>query len=190
MKKVAIFASGGGTNAERTITELNESDVAQVAVVLTNNPKAGVIERAEAAGVAVEVIDQIWEKPDKLIKLLEQHDVDVVLLLGYLKLLPERVIERYEGHIVNQHPALLPKYGGKGMYGSKVHAEVVKNGEAVSGFSIHRVTPVYDEGEVLYQEVVHLSADCKAEDCERLVRQLELDKAAKAIREMIEFGTI
>ena len=186
MKKVAIFASGDGTNAEATIVGLNNSDVARVMVVLTNNPKAGVIERAEKAGVAVEVIDHIWDKSDDLTKLLEQYDVDIILMLGYLKLMPREVIEAYEGHILNQHPALLPKYGGKGMYGHFVHEAVTNNRDSQSGFTLHRSSPVFDEGEILHQEVINLPANCSASECERLVRALEHEKVAPAIRELIE----
>lgn len=190
MKNVAIFASGNGTNAERVITDLAPSDAAKVVVVVTNNPKAGVINRAKQAGVAVELIDQNWDQTGDLIEMLSRHETDIILLLGYLKLLPVGVIEKYDGHIVNLHPALLPKYGGKGMYGHFVHEAVANSGDSVSGLTFHRVNNLYDDGEILYQAKIDLPENVEARTIQELENNLEAEKVAPAIRELIESGVI
>lgn len=190
MKNVAIFASGGGTNADRVIYELGLSFTAHVAVVLTNNPKAGVIEKAEEHDVPVELIDKNWNDAGAILEILKGYEIDTILLLGYLKLLPSGVIDAYDGHILNQHPALLPKYGGKGMYGRRVHEMVAKNSDKQSGYTLHKVTPVYDEGEILWQEKVDLPEGVTGEEVEFLVRKLENEKVAPAIHKLIKDNQI
>jgi len=186
MKNIAIFASGGGTNAERVIKQFKDSIDVHVAVVLTNNPKAGGIERADAQDVPVEVIESNYGNPSELLRVLEAYDIDIVLLMGYLKLLPQEVITKYQGHILNQHPALLPKYGGKGMYGRKVHEAVAASNDSESGFSLHRATAKYDDGEVVYQAKVQIPGGSDADKVEELVLALELTKVASAIEELIK----
>lgn len=190
MRNVAIFASGSGSNAEETIKELRNSSVAQVSVVITNNPNAGVITRAEQLDVPCEVIDKSGSDSAQILEILDKYQIDIILLQGYLRLLPEEVIAKYEGHILNQHPALLPKYGGKGMYGHFVHEAVASSGDAQSGFSLHQVTPIYDDGEVLWQETVDLPENATAQQIEEQVRKLENDKAASAIHKLIEDNKI
>jgi len=190
MRNVAIFASGNGSNAENTIKELRNSSVAQVSVVITNNPTAGVIERTKQLNTLYEVITKSGSDSDQIMQILEKYRINIVLLQGYLRLLPFEVIAKYDGHILNQHPALLPKYGGKGMYGHFVHEAVAASGDEQSGFSLHQVTPIYDDGNVLWQETVDLPSEATAEQIEELVRELEKDKAASAIRKLIEDNKI
>ncbi|MBP6041616.1 phosphoribosylglycinamide formyltransferase [Candidatus Saccharibacteria bacterium] len=187
MKNIAIFASGGGTNAERVIKQFQDSIDAHVAVVLTNNERAGVVQRADALDVPVEIIDKSWQSAEDLLTVLRAYDTDVILLLGYLKLMPEEVTAEYDGHIVNLHPALLPKYGGKGMYGQKVHKAVADNKDTESGFSLHRASSEYDKGEILYQAKVQISDSHQtAQNVEKLVLKLESSKVASAIAELIK----
>jgi len=190
MKNVAIFASGDGTNAENVIAELEKSDLARVTLVVTNNRNAGVIQRAEKCHVDSAVIDSKGQNAQEILEILKVNEIDIILLLGYLRLFPLEVIEAYKGHIANLHPALLPKYGGKGMYGHFVHEAVSASGDRLSGFTLQRSAPRYDEGEILYQEEVQLPAGVTSEECERLVRALEHEKVAPAIRELIESGVI
>ena len=190
MRNVAIFASGSGSNAEETIKELRNSSAAQVRVVITNNSSAGVIERAQRLETPCEVIGKSGSDAAQIMQILEKYQVDIILLQGYLRLLPTEVIAKYQGHILNQHPALLPKYGGKGMYGHFVHEAVANSGDKQGGFSLHRVTPIYDDGEVVWQETVDLPENATPEQIENLVRKLENDKAAGAIRNLIETNKI
>ena len=187
MKNIAIFASGGGTNAERVIKQFQESIDAHVAVVLTNNEEAGVVQRADALDVPVEIIDKSWQSAEELLTVLRAYDTEVILLLGYLKLMPEEVTNEYDGHIVNLHPSLLPKYGGKGMYGQSVHKAVADNKEAETGFTLHRASSEYDKGEILYQTKVRISdSQQTAQEVKKLVLKLESSKVASAIEQLIK----
>ena len=152
MKHLAIFASGNGSNAQRLIDSFKESNLAQVALVMSNKSDAYVLKRAEAAGIP-------WLAPGAammkdgpaLCRTLDQYSIDFIVLAGYLLLVPAEVIQRFPHRIVNIHPALLPLYGGKGMYGDHVHRAVLADGQKESGITIHYVTERYDEGAILFQ---------------------------------------
>ena len=189
MKNVAIFASGNGTNTERVIAQLAQSYEAHVAVVITNRPDAGVVAKADSAGVPVEVLRDPQDV-DAIQEILRGYEIDIILLLGYLRKMPPEIVEQYKGHILNQHPALLPKYGGKGMYGRNVHTAVADAGEVESGFTLHRVSAEYDDGEILVQRVVELPVDTSAEQVERLVTELESNHVAPAIADLITNNNI
>lgn len=151
MKKIAVFASGSGTNAENIVRYFFSSKTAKVDVILTENPKAYVIERANRLAVDYNVfkIDEL--KNGDITNLLRSRGVDFVVLSGFLKLIPTNLIDAYRNRIVNIHPALLPKYGGKGMYGMKVHKAVIEAGDVESGITIHLVNEKYDEGDIVFQ---------------------------------------
>lgn len=152
MKRIAIFASGSGSNAQRITEYFKETDGVEIALILTNNPKAGVLERAKRFGIKSHVFKRSeFVENAKVDVLLQQHKIDLIVLAGFLWLIPEFFINKYPGKIVNIHPALLPKYGGKGMYGMKVHETVIANGEKQSGISIHYVNNKYDEGQIIFQ---------------------------------------
>jgi len=189
MKKIAIFASGSGSNAELTARYLRELGVGETVLILTNHPKAGVIERARELGISCEVFSREALKDGSVLSLLKEKEVDIILLLGFLLLMPQEIIEAYEGRIINQHPALLPKYGGRGMFGHHVHAAVAVASEAESGFTLHRVSPEYDEGAILFQARVDVSGD-DADEVERKVRELEHQQAAPAIAQLIRDGQL
>lgn len=153
MKKIAIFASGSGTNAQRIIEYFAEKGGAEVVVILSNKPDAYVLERARKFGILSVVFNRDeFYKTDKILKTLQDLDVDLVVLAGFLWLVPVNLLKAYPNRIVNIHPALLPNYGGKGMYGENVHKAVIANGEKESGITIHYVNENYDEGNAIFQE--------------------------------------
>ena len=138
MKKLILFASGNGSNAERIVTYFRENALAEVAFILTNNPKAGVIGRAERLDVPCMLFDRKdFYETSYILDLLEREQPDLIVLAGFLWKCPENIIARFPNRIVNIHPSLLPKYGGKGMYGMHVHEAVIAAGEKESGITIH-----------------------------------------------------
>jgi len=157
MKNIAIFASGNGTNAERIIKYFEESSVAQVNVVLTNNSNAGVISRAHSLFVDVHIFtrDDFYNS-NKVLDILAQYSTDLIVLAGFLWLVPENILDSYKNKIINIHPALLPSYGGKGMYGARVHEAVIAAGEAKSGITIHHVNKLYDDGQIIFQKEIEI----------------------------------
>lgn len=151
-KRIAIFASGSGSNAQKIMEHFKRSTEVEIALVLTNNPDAYVLQRADNFEIPAHVFDKHeFYKTDNIIDMLNNLDIDLVVLAGFLWLIPKRLIEAYPGRIINIHPALLPKYGGKGMYGDFVHHAVIAAGETEGGITIHYVNENYDEGEFIYQ---------------------------------------
>ncbi len=174
MKNLAVFASGSGTNCENLIHYFNESDYISVNLVITNNPYAGVIERTFDMGVDCYInLFKTEEDFKTLYEVLEEYDVDWIILAGFLKLIPEHLIKRFTGRIINIHPALLPKYGGKGMYGINVHKSVISSGEKESGISIHYVNEKYDEGDIIAQFTCPVFPDDSPETLAARVHELE-----------------
>lgn len=174
--KIAIFASGSGSNAENIIRFFGENAIAgEVVMVVCNRPDAGVVQRAARLGVDV-VIANRQQLTDEafMLPLLEVHGVNCVVLAGFLLKIPLYLIRRYEERIINIHPSLLPKFGGKGMYGHHVHEAVIAAGECETGITIHLVTEEYDKGKILFQASVPIGPSDTAEDVERKVRQLEM----------------
>jgi phosphoribosylglycinamide formyltransferase-1 len=152
MVRIGILASGSGTNAEKIMEHFAESAVARVVLLASDNPSAGALERARRHGVATAVFSRAeFAVGDAPLAALREAGVDYLVLAGFLRLVPVNIIEAYPGRIVNIHPALLPAYGGKGMYGARVHEAVVAAGERESGITIHRVNERYDEGDTIAQ---------------------------------------
>lgn len=152
MKKIAIFASGSGTNAENIIRYFRAHQTIIIDLVLSNRPDAMVLEKAKNLGVESMVFNRNdFYNTDKVLDTLLDRKIDFVILAGFLWLIPASLIKNFPGRIINIHPALLPKYGGKGMYGMKVHEAVIQNKESESGISIHYVNEAYDEGEIIFQ---------------------------------------
>ncbi len=152
MKNIAIFASGAGTNAENIIKYFSNKNSAQVSLVLSNKRHAAVHKRAEALNIKSVFFDRNdFYSSGRVLELLISYNIDFIVLAGFLWLVPEDIIEKYEGRIVNIHPALLPLYGGKGMYGDAVHRAVIEAGDHISGITVHYVNRSYDEGDIVFQ---------------------------------------
>lgn len=159
---VGVLASGGGTNLQALLDACREDAPARVAVVISNKPDAGALDRARRAGVSTEVLRNPADGTE-LIGYLEKHGVELVVLAGYLKLIPGEVVAAYAGRMVNIHPALLPSFGGKGMYGARVHHAVLAAGATLSGPTVHLVTGEYDRGPIVAQWPVPVRTDDTAE---------------------------
>lgn len=150
MKNIAIFASGAGTNAENIIRYFSNRNSAKVVLVLSNRREAGVLKRAEALGINTYIFDRNdFYVTGSVLDHLMRNKIDFIVLAGFLWLVPNNLLKNFT--IINIHPALLPKYGGKGMFGMKVHEAVVDNKETESGITIHYVNEHYDEGQVIFQ---------------------------------------
>ena len=172
MLKIIIFASGSGTNAENIIEYFKNSTIARVSYVVSNNPKAGVLERAKRLGVSSRIfLKQEMSKPEFISFL--GNNADFIVLAGFLLKIPDQMILDFPNTIINIHPALLPKYGGKGMYGMHVHRAVVENQEVKSGITIHYVNENYDEGAIIFQKSVDLTAQDTPDDVAAKIHQLE-----------------
>jgi len=151
-QRLAIFASGSGTNAENIIKYFSNHKDISVDLVITNNPDAYVIERAKTYNISCAVINRKdFYNSDNLTKVLADAEIDWIILAGFLWLIPEFLVSAFPNKIINIHPALLPKYGGKGMYGHRVHQSVFDNFEKETGITIHYVNEAYDEGQIIFQ---------------------------------------
>lgn len=151
-KRIAIFASGSGSNAQKIMEHFKYSDSAEVALVLSNNPDAYVLQRADNFEIPTHVFDKHdFYQTDEIVELLKRLEIDLVVLAGFLWLVPENLLKSFPNKIINIHPALLPKFGGKGMYGDRVHKAVLEAGEDEHGITIHFVNENFDEGEIIHQ---------------------------------------
>lgn len=182
---MAILASGEGTNAERIIRYFFEKKTAEVVVVITNKPQAGVVKRTEKLGVPTKVIPAQGFATGEALKILHQYKTDFVVLAGFLLKVPENILHDYPNKIVNIHPALLPKFGGKGMYGSRVHEAVIAAGEKESGITIHYINEHYDEGGIILQAKCPVMPDDSPDTLAAKVHQLEYEFFPKVIEETV-----
>ena len=186
MKNLAVFASGSGTNAEKIFERFHEHPSVRVASLLTNNPSAGVIARAARFKVPVEVFDKsILTKTDDIVKTLQYQQVDWIALAGFMLMVPQNLIDAFPNRMVNIHPALLPAYGGKGMYGMHVHRAVIEAGEPASGITVHYVNERYDEGAIIFQASCPIQPNDTAETLAEKVHQLEHRYYPQIIEELI-----
>ena len=185
MKKLAILASGTGTNAERITQYFAEKKTAEVALIVTNKEGAGVIERAEKLNVPCLVIPSKDFKEGKALEVLCQYGVDFIVLAGFLLRVPDDILHNYPNRIVNIHPSLLPKYGGKGMYGHHVHEAVLAAGETESGITIHYINEHYDEGNVILQMKCPVIPDDTPDTLASRVHLLEYEHYPKVIERLI-----
>lgn len=176
MKNIAIFASGTGTNAQKIIEHfnLNYSKVAKVVLVVSNKENAGVINVARSASVPFVVVNKTQLNDETfMLNLLREHKVDFIALAGFLLLVPAFLITHFHHKIINIHPALLPKYGGKGMYGKFVHETVWQNRETQTGITIHYASEHYDEGDIIFQAPVAIMPEDTPTTIAQKVQQLE-----------------
>jgi phosphoribosylglycinamide formyltransferase 1 len=185
MKKIVVFASGSGTNAENIIKYFKNSSVGNVVFVFTNNPKAYVIERAKNFAVPTEIFTKQELIEGKVLQKLNGIQPDLIVLAGFLLKFPESIVETYSNKIINVHPALLPKYGGKGMYGMNVHKAIVENREKETGITIHFVNENYDEGNIIFQKKVTLLITDTPEVVAEKIHELEQQYFPKVIEDFL-----
>ncbi len=185
MKKLVVFASGSGSNAENIINYFNIGEIASVVKVFTNNPNAKVIERAKKHNVPCEIFSKSEMSGDQFLGKINEIKPDLIVLAGFLLKLPENIIEAYRDKIINIHPALLPKYGGKGMYGLNVHKAIVENKESETGITIHYVDENYDEGSIIFQEKISLEGNETPEEIAEKIHKLEHEHFPKVIAQIL-----
>lgn len=183
--RIAILASGSGSNAEAIIQFLKGDPDMRVSIVLTNNPTAGVLARCERLGVEARVFSREDWKNGSVLKDLQARGITHIVLAGFLWLLPPTMVQAYPNRIVNIHPSLLPKFGGKGMYGHHVHEAVRKSGDTITGMTIHLVNEKFDDGKVLFQATCEVSPSDTPDDIARKVNKLELRHYPEVVRQWI-----
>jgi phosphoribosylglycinamide formyltransferase-1 len=187
MKQIVIFASGSGTNAQNIIQYFQNNKLAKVTLVLSNKKEAKVLERAKK----LNVLSKNFTKKDLfssegVLTILKQERPDLIVFAGFLLKFPEFILKEFTNKVINIHPALLPKYGGKGMYGMKVHESVVTNKESETGITIHYVNENYDEGAIIFQKSFPLSENETAETVANKIHELEYEFFPKVIEELLE----
>lgn len=184
--RIAIFASGSGSNAEEIIKYFsNHSDIS-VDLLLSNNPDAFALERAKRLNVPSKIFNrQLFRETEEVLQWLQENDITHIVLAGFLWLIPEYLIKAYPDKIINIHPALLPKYGGKGMYGAKVHEAVKAAADKETGITIHLVNEKYDEGKILFQGRCRIEDNYTSEKIAECVHKLEYEHYPKEIEKWI-----
>jgi phosphoribosylglycinamide formyltransferase-1 len=186
-KKIVIFASGTGTNAENIIKFFQKSPQARVVAVFSNKRSAKVLRKAHNLKIKALHFDRtaLYDS-NEVLHILEDINPDLIVLAGFMWILPEDIIKDFPDKIINIHPALLPKYGGKGMYGMKVHQAIIENKEKESGISIHYVNEKYDEGELIFQATTKISAADSPEVLAEKIHQLEYKHFPEVIQQLLE----
>ena len=186
MKRIAIFASGNGTNAERIIKHFAGHPSIEVSLVLSNKSTAKVLEKAKNLVVETRVFtrDEFYGS-EKVLSELRERNIDLIVLAGFMWLVPEYLVDAYSNRMINVHPALLPKFGGKGMYGMHVHRAVKEAGETETGITIHLVNEEYDKGRILHQAACLVDVSDTAESIAEKVHQLEYEHFPNTIEAFI-----
>jgi phosphoribosylglycinamide formyltransferase 1 len=186
-KRIAIFASGSGSNAQKIMEHFKRSSEAEVVLILTNNPQAYVLQRADNFEVPSHIFTRAeFYKSDDVIKLLKNLQVDIIVLAGFLWLVPVSLLKAFPNKIINLHPALLPKYGGPGMYGDHVHNAVLANHEEESGITIHFVDEKFDEGEIIHQSKFKIEPGDNLEMIKFKGQQLEHQHFPKVVENLLK----
>lgn len=189
MKKethIAIFGSGNGTNAQRICEYFKENPSIKISAIITNKKDAYIVERAKKLGIPYCYFNrnQFYSGNDVL-SYLKENKIDYIILAGFLWLVPQNLLEAYPNKIINIHPALLPNYGGKGMYGMYVHEAVIENKEKESGITIHFVDENYDEGKAIFQAKCQIAPSDDAETLAQKIHLLEYEYFPKVIENLI-----
>ena len=172
--QIIIFASGSGSNAENIINYFSKKTVKINWLILTNNSNAGVIERAKRLKINYKAFSKKDLYKNSFLKYIVSLNPTLIILAGFLLKFPDTIINNFSKNIINIHPALLPKYGGKGMYGMHVHRTIIENKESVSGITIHYVTSNYDEGPIIFQKEVSIDSSESANDLAKKIHDLEM----------------
>lgn len=188
MKRIVIFASGSGTNAENIIRFFLNSNNVSVIQILTNNPHAKVLDRAKNLKVSALSFNRIaFTKTDDVLNILKANNPDLIVLAGFLWKFPEKILNAYPNKVINIHPALLPKFGGKGMYGMHVHEAVVTNNETETGITIHYVNEHYDEGAIIFQAKCEVTPNDTPDDVAAKIHELEMEHFPKIVDRLLNF---
>ncbi|MFM6954054.1 MAG: phosphoribosylglycinamide formyltransferase [Sphingobacteriaceae bacterium] len=186
-KRIAIFASGSGSNAQKIMEHFKKHTDAEVAIVLTNNPEAYVLQRADNFEIPTHIFDKHeFYQTDDVLDLLKNLRIDLVVLAGFLWLIPENILVAFPKRIINIHPALLPKYGGRGMYGERIHKEVLASGDEESGITIHFANEDFDSGEIIYQARFKIEKNDDLEMIKFKGQQLEHQYFPKIIEQVLK----
>ena len=186
MKNIAIFASGNGTNVQNIADYFANSKEIAIKLIVCNKATAYVLERAKKLHIETLLVDKnIFYESNIVVEKLQKLGIDLIVLAGFLWLIPENLIKTFPKKIINIHPALLPKYGGKGMYGMHVHKAVVSNNEQYSGISIHYVNQNYDEGDIIFQKKCSLTSEDTAETIAEKVHLLEYAHYPEVIEQVV-----
>jgi len=186
MNNIAIFASGSGTNAENMVRYFNQSDTIRIKVVLSNNPNAFVLERMGKLNIPAVVFNADQLNGGKVLEWLNSYGIDYIVLAGFLKLIPLNIIRTFPNRIVNIHPALLPKHGGKGMYGMRVNEAVIAEGDTESGITVHLVNERYDEGSIIFQTQCPVLPSDTPQTLADRIHQLEYQHYPRVVQRFIE----
>ena len=187
MKRIAIFASGSGTNAENLIRYFRTGTAGQVNLVLSNRSDAYVLERARSFDIERVIFQrEQFYQTEEILSILRGKDIDFIVLAGFLWLVPSYLLEAYKGKVVNIHPALLPKFGGKGMYGKHVHEAVIASGDHESGITIHHVNQGYDEGDVIFQARCEVEPGDTPEMLAEKVHKLEYEHFPSVVESLLQ----
>ncbi|HVV54229.1 MAG TPA: phosphoribosylglycinamide formyltransferase [Mucilaginibacter sp.] len=186
-KRIAIFASGSGSNAQKIMEHFKRNPEAEVVLILTNNPQAYVLQRADNFEIPSHIFSRHeFYETDSIIRLLKNLQVDLIVLAGFLWLVPASLLRAFPNKIINLHPALLPKFGGKGMYGDHVHQAVLDAGEEESGITIHFVNEKFDEGEVIHQSRFKIEPGDTIEMIKFKGQQLEHQNFPRVIESLLK----
>jgi phosphoribosylglycinamide formyltransferase-1 len=186
MNKIAIFASGSGTNAENLIHYFKENKKIEISYIFSNNKNAYVIQRAKNHNIKYYIFSRTeFYHTTTILQILQKNNIDFIILAGFLWLIPDYLIKNYPNRIINIHPALLPKYGGKGMYGMNVHEAILKNNEKETGITIHYVNHEYDKGDIIFQAKCPVNKDDTAETIAKKVHALEYEHFPKIVEKII-----
>lgn len=187
MNKIAIFASGSGTNAQNIIEYFNTKEIATVSCILSNKKDAYVLIRAQNYNIPTRIIDRHeFYETDEILNFLNAEGINWIVLAGFLWLIPENIVDSFTNRIVNIHPALLPKFGGKGMYGLNVHRAVIENREKETGITIHYVNKKYDEGNIIFQTRCSVDEADTPESLAERVHKLEYKYYPEIIEKLIQ----
>ena len=185
MKRLAIFVSGGGTNLQRIAEYFATNEEVELACVVSNNKEAYANQRAKNLGIPLLLVDKPYFTGDQFVERMKNLDIDLIVLAGFLWLIPQGLIDAFPNKIINIHPALLPKYGGKGFYGHHVHEAVVAAHEKESGITIHYVNEHYDSGNIIFQKKVTLSPTDTPEDVAAKIHILEQENFPVVIEKLL-----
>jgi phosphoribosylglycinamide formyltransferase-1 len=186
MTRIAIFASGSGSNAQRIIEYFRNHPDIKVCILLSNNKEALALERAEKLGVETMVFNRKeFKESDHVVNELKKRNINWIILAGFLWLIPDNLTKAFKDRIINIHPALLPMYGGKGMYGMHVHKAVIEAGDKESGISIHYVNENYDEGKLIFQAKCMVEPGDTPEMLAKKIQKLEHEHFPRIIEELI-----